>query len=119
MLAACARIGYIGNETSPTNSVDVFIEQKAIQKPYSLLGKGFLNTQFGVTSPEKIQKMAIEKAKQKGADAILISDYTIASIEAGVKTVTTDSTRQSMVTVGSPVVTSSPEFVIYFLKYGK
>ena len=85
-------------------------------KEKTVVGKGYV--QNTTTTPEKIQIKAIEIAKQRGADAILIKDYLVPY--TGVNTrVRTDTLEKAVINVGNTIVRhgSSPEFVVLFLKY--
>jgi hypothetical protein len=113
------RIGYLGNSSAPTEKVDVFVDPSSIKKPYSVMGKGFVEAApFSRNSIEKIQNKAIKKARQKGADAILFEDYyliqngTTINNTTRIDTVHNVSTSQTTV---SPVVSSGRN--ILFLKY--
>ena len=70
-IVGCAHVNYVGDEFTPTNNVDVYYSEKAIQKNYDLIGHG-LGSGFWVKN-RKIQKKLIDEAKLKGADAILIT----------------------------------------------
>ena len=112
----CTKINYVGNSYDPTNNIEVFVDEGAIKRKYDVVGKGYV--QNTTTTPEKIQIKAIEIAKQRGADAILIKDYLVPY--TGVNTrVRTDTLDKAIINVGNTIVRhgSSPEFVVLFLKY--
>jgi hypothetical protein len=70
------------------------------------------------SSIEKMQTKAIEKAKQKGANAVLFQDYYLKETSASIQTtLPPDSIRRNFVQTGSvnPIISSKTE--ILFLKY--
>jgi len=112
------RQGYLGSSYTPTKNVDVFVEVSTIKKPYTVMGKTFIETD-SFTNLERVQQKAIEKAKQKGADAILFQDYLFQD-GGTIQTVSRpDSSKSSSVkvrtTTTSPIVTRRLD--ILFLKY--
>ena len=116
LFLSCTKINYVGNSYDPTNNIEVFVDEGAIKRKYDVVGKGYV--QNTTTTPEKIQIKAIEIAKQRGADAILIKDYLVPY--TGVNTrVRTDTLEKAVINVGNTIVRhgSSPEFVVLFLKY--
>ena len=116
LFLSCTKINYVGNSYNPTSNVAVFVDEGAIKRNYDVVGKGYV--QSTTTTPEKIQTKAIEIAKQKGADAILIRDYFVP--HTGINTsVRTDTLNKAVINVGNTIVRhgSSQEFVVLFLKY--
>ena len=113
------RMNYLGTSSSPTENVDVFVDPGAIKKPYTIVGKGYAEGIFiSKKGYEIMQKKAIRKAKEKGADAILFQDHYIIDNNMGMQSITrTDSTGYSLIQNSrvSPVISSKPE--IFFLKY--
>src|SRR5436190_6045714 len=67
-------INYIGNSLPSTKEPDFFVDEKSIDKPYKIIGKGYPN-KMGTYGLKNLQKRAIEKAKKNGADAVLVQDY--------------------------------------------
>jgi hypothetical protein len=118
-IASCAsRISYVGTAYSPTKKVDIFVDESAIKRTYSIVGKGYLRGNLALTSPEKVQSNAIVKAKEKGADAILLKDYYLPVGYNGISTRQTDSAGKGSLTVGSSAVAyPGSEFIVLFLKY--
>jgi hypothetical protein len=116
-----ARLNYLGSSYTPSKHVEVFVDPSAIKKPYTVMGKGYM--EFNYYTKGRISKMqakAIETAKQKGADAVLFHEYFVTQEGTNVKTVTkTDSVGKGSITVHSgtigPIVSSRTD--ILFLKY--
>ena len=81
------------------------------------MGKGYV-FHYGHTIPESLQKKAISKAKQKGADAVLFKDVFLP-----VTTAPTRSKKDSSggitvaITPSLPASSASAEMVVFFLKY--
>ena len=118
-----SRLNYLGSSYSPSANVDVYVDASAIKRPYTVIGKGYMEYGYGAYTKSRIEKMqtkAIEKAKTKGADAILFQDYYVRQEGASIHTVTqADSVGKRLVTVQngtvSPVISSRTD--ILFLKY--
>jgi hypothetical protein len=124
ILSSCAtRINYIGNKTTPTTHVDIYVSENAIKKPYEVMGRGFLDRgSFDRKYQETMQRKAIKKAKAIGADAVLFQDYAVLVPGNNINSVfRTDSIQHGVITTGntniSPVMASG--FNISFLKYLK
>jgi hypothetical protein len=102
------RINYIGNSFPPTKDPDFYVDEKSIDKPYRVIGKGYPDA-TGSLALKTLQKKAIEKAKKKGADAVLVLDY-IGQVA---------SANRSTVYQGKGIIGFDYEtqFVILFLKY--
>ena len=118
---SCTKLNYLGSSYTPTRNVDVFVDPSAVKKPYTIIGKGYFDySVYSLSLTEKMQKKAIQKAKDKGADAILFQDYYVMHDGDNVRTVSrSDSIGKGLMTVKSgtigPVVSSQRD--IFFLKY--
>jgi hypothetical protein len=120
VLASCGtRINYLGNSSTPTRNVDVYVDASSIKKPYTIIGKGYINTVRDFYNLKKLQHKATELAKEKGADAILFQDYFITEDRANVYKTNTDSIGNRLIGVKSATVTPSviSSRNILFLKY--
>lgn len=73
-LSACTKIDYIGEEYPPTTHVDLFFDIDDVTREHKIMGNLIATADDGV-SAEKMQKKIIEKAKQKGADAVVITGF--------------------------------------------
>jgi Icc-related predicted phosphoesterase len=99
--------------------VDVYVDESAVTNPYKIIGKGYVKS-YPFTKVEEIQEKAILKAKEKGADAVLIKDYYVPNTGAAINTsMRTDSIGKGTVSIGQTTVqqTGSSGFNILFLKY--
>jgi len=106
--------GYLGSSYTPTKTVDVFVDPSSIKKSYTIIGKTYFEPDT-FTNLDRIQQLAIEKAKQKGANAILFQDYLFQDVGT-VRTVSkVDSSSLVRLRTSAPVVTTRLD--ILFLKY--
>ncbi|MDZ4810636.1 MAG: hypothetical protein SGI96_20550 [Bacteroidota bacterium] len=122
LISCSTKIRYIGKSLPPTKNVEIFIAEKSIKSPFDLIGKGYLS-KFGLSSPDKIQKKAEKLAREKGADAVLITDYYITNTEeVNISSIyRTDTTNHGIITTGNTTVKPSiaTGYNILFLKYNK
>lgn len=76
-LQCSPRLNYIGNYNSPTENVSIFFNADEIEQKYTVMG--LLNTifvpSFFSSNEENLTNSIIEKAKQVGADAVLITRF--------------------------------------------
>jgi len=118
-----SHLTYLGSSYTPTKNVDVYVDASAIKHSYTIIGKGYMEYGVGVYSKSRIEKMqakAIQKARAKGADAILFQDYYFKENGTSIQSVTrADSIGKSLVSVQtgnvSPIISSKTD--ILFLKY--
>ena len=73
-LSACTKIDYIGEEYPPTTHVDLFFDMDDVTREHKVMGNLIATADDGVSS-EKMQKKIMEKARQKGADAVVIMGF--------------------------------------------
>lgn len=117
----CHQSQLLGNTYNPTENVDLFVDENAIKRSYDVVGKGYVQSNH-FTKPEHVQIKAIETARKKGVDAVLIKDYFIPVSGTGIHTtMRSDSVGKSLITTGKSTVTPSvtSEFMVLFLKYNK
>jgi hypothetical protein len=69
---ACAHVNYVGRSFEPTTKIDVYFSKEEIAREYVIIGHA-VGTGKSFVSNEEIVDKLIEKAKSKGADAILIT----------------------------------------------
>lgn len=123
LLCSCAptTVNYIGSKSSPVEKVDVYVSRESIQKPYDVVGKGFVKRgSFDNRFEENIQREAIKIAKQTGADAVLILDFAISHPPQTISSTTrTDSVLRGTVSASEVVFgpTTSYSFEVLYLKY--
>jgi hypothetical protein len=123
VIVSCnTKIRYIGKTLSPTGKVDIYVSEESIKKPFDYIGKGYVGG-FGTHNPEKIQQKSIRVARQKGADAVLITDFFIP--DYGSATISSmhlaDSVGKTLITTGNTIIspTTTTGFNILFLRYNK
>ncbi|KPJ60359.1 MAG: hypothetical protein AMJ46_07260 [Latescibacteria bacterium DG_63] len=73
-LVGCATIDYVGREYPPTTHVDLFFSLDDVEQDYEVMGH-VIATGNALVSAEKMQKQMLEKAREKGADAIVILGF--------------------------------------------
>ena len=66
----CASVNYVGKSFEPTTNVDLYFSKEDIEKEYTVMGHAIGS---GTYDSNAIQKALIEEAKEKGADAVLIT----------------------------------------------
>jgi hypothetical protein len=84
LLFSCAHINYVGKSFTPSQKVDLFYSKDEIKKDYTVMGHAIGAGQMFV-SEEHLQEKLVEEAKEKGADAVLITgiDRDIEEDDAG------------------------------------
>ena len=118
LFSCSAGLRYTGTEFPQTKHVDVYVTESAIDKPFTYIGRGYLT--IGTVNPERIQRKSVQKAKEKGADAILIYDYDIPGAGTYINSsFRSDSVGRSVITTGNASVQQviSQGFAIYFIRY--
>ena len=66
----CAEVDYVGESFKPTTNIDLYFSKEDIEKEYTVMGHAIGS---GIYDSNAIQKALIEEAKEKGADAVLIT----------------------------------------------
>jgi hypothetical protein len=84
---ACAHVNYVGKSLEPTTDVDVYFSTAELEHEYVVIGHA-IGTGQTFVSNDKIGRKLIEKARSKGADAILITGVGKDNVPAGDGSVT-------------------------------
>jgi hypothetical protein len=122
--SACtpAKVSYVGSTNTPTQKVDVFVDESAIKRKYEVIGKGYVEPNWrGQLQQERILEKAIEKAKKNGADAVFFKETYIVTSGSNISTQSrADSVGKSLITNSNTAV--SPVYGYFhkellFLKY--
>ena len=115
LLSSCTQVNYLGSRYAETQNVDVFVTQASVKKPFEVIGKGYVRRTAGPEPKvETIQRKAVEKARSKGADAVVIEDYYLVDRTSSIAP--TDSLRRTRIlNYGNPAISSG--FTILFLRY--
>jgi hypothetical protein len=113
-LASCGTIvDYVGNSYPPSNKVDVFVTLPSVKREYQVIGKGYANSALMVRRVgERVQKKAVQKARSKGADAVVIQDYLLMQ-----PLLSSDSSKGGVALSNIAVNQGQQGFVVLFLKY--
>lgn len=114
LLASCGTIvDYVGNSYPPSDKVDVFVTLPSVTRKYEVIGKGYANSAPMVRRVgERVQKKAVQKARSKGADAVVIQDYLLMQ-----PVLPSDSSKGSVALSNIAVNQGQQGFVVLFLKY--
>ena len=67
----CAEVDYVGESFKPTTNIDLYFSKEDIEKEYTVMGHAIGS---GTSDSDDIQQALIDKAKEKGADAVLITE---------------------------------------------
>ena len=92
-VAACAKIDYIGQSYPPTTHVDLYFSDADIREDYQVMGHVIAQANEGI-SIENLQKQLEAKAREKGADGIVIHGFD--RIQTGETTVYNEKTNQGI-----------------------
>ena len=121
-LCSCATtIQYVGSSNPQTKKVDVYVTEGSIKKPYSIIGRGYINPGYGsAINWNQVQRNSVRVGIMHGADAVLILQRNAVSAAPAFSTrVSTDTTlgilQSSASTEAYYPVTSFHE--ILYLKY--
>ncbi len=111
-ISACVTVDYIGKQYTPTTQVEMYFDEADIKKDFEVMGT--MQAEAGeFINMETIQEKMMKKAREKGADAILIGD--IEKKLSGTDTQTRDDQRGG---VYSSTTTQEEKFVkAKLLKY--
>ena len=118
-VTACAKIDYIGQSYSPTTHVDLYFSEADIREDYQVMGHVIAQANEGI-SVENLQKKLEAKAREKGADGIVIHGFD--RIQTGETTTYNEETQQekkkrsiAAITVTSPE--EERQIKAIFIKY--
>lgn len=74
LATSCVTVDYLGKNYAPTTNVDMFFSTNDVPKDFEVMGTVSAEMPDWMNM-EKMQEKLIEKAREKGADAILIEDF--------------------------------------------
>jgi len=75
-LQGCTSVSYDGKTYAPTSNIEIVKKQKGIPDGYELMGKAVASAPADEGgSQQDLEKKLIHKAKDKGADAVMIILY--------------------------------------------
>jgi hypothetical protein len=126
LFVACtgSRLSYIGSKNAPTQKVDIYVDPGAITRSYKIIGKGYIEPNWrGKTNLPKMLAIAVNQAKQNGADAVFYREtfFPTPIPATNIQTYSrTDSIARGIITSSQTMVTPSYGFLykeVLFLKY--
>lgn len=103
-LSACTKIDYIGEEYPPTTHVDLFFDMDDVTREHKVMGNLIATADDGV-STEKMQKKIMEKARQKGADAVVIMGFD--KYQSGESTTYRETSKEGKTKKGNTKITTT------------
>jgi len=68
MTTSCVTVDYVGNSYQRTEQVDIYFDEINIQQEYEIIGQAIGEG----PNIEKIQDNLVKKAKEEGADGLII-----------------------------------------------
>jgi hypothetical protein len=71
VIVSCTKIDYVGEEYPPTMHVDLNFSEADVERDYKVMGH-VIASAGDFVSAEKMQAKLVEKAKEKGADGVVI-----------------------------------------------
>ena len=101
---ACAKIDYIGKSYSPTTHVDLYFSENDIREDYEVMGHVVAQAGEGI-SLENLQKQLEAKAREKGADGIVIHGFD--RIQTGETTVYSEETNRRKKAQSTTAITTT------------
>ena len=118
-VAACAKIDYIGQSYQPTTHVDLYFSADDIREDYQVMGHVIAQAGTGI-SIENLQKQLEAKAREKGADGIVIHGFD--RIQTGETTTYNEETKreEKKRSIAAITITSTEEerqVKAIFIKY--
>jgi hypothetical protein len=121
--ACTPKVNYVGQRYPAVTEVKVYVDERAVDKPYTVIGRGYTETLRAWPynrMPEKIQAKAVATAKKNGADAILFRDVLWLGNGTSINSSSrTDSLPGAVITTSSTHIgpVNSRETEILFLKF--
>ena len=119
----CTKIDYVGKSFAPTADVAVFFSMDDVDREHEVMGH-LTATANDMVSAEKMQEEILKKAREKGADAVVIlglGRYATSSPSTWSETTETEKTESGTKTTtsgtSSPGTEEKKEIRATFLKY--
>ena len=116
---SCTKIDYVGREYPPTEHVDIFFSLDDVELEYTIMGH-ITATADDFVSAEKMQKEMLQKAREKGADALVIlglEHYTTGGKSTYAETVEKKEDKETTTGVTTTSVEEKKEIKGTLLKY--
>ena len=104
VLASCTKIDYVGEEYPPTDHVDLYFSTSDAPAGHKVMGY-IVASAPDMVSAEKMQKKMMEKAREKGADGLIIEG--LQRYQAGSNTNYNESSTEKTDSKGKTKTTTS------------
>jgi len=104
LISGCAHLDYAGQSFPPTQQVDLFYSEANIGREYMVMGE-LTGTGDTFVSTQKLQDQMVQKAREKGADAVVILG--LEHFKSGENTNYDETTTQGTTKKGKTVSTTS------------
>lgn len=125
MTVSCTKIDYVGKSYTPTENVDIYFSLEDITGSYEVMGH-LTATAGDFVGSEKMQEDILKKAREKGADAVVIlglNHYVVDGGSSWSETTETEHTEagKKTTTTGSQAnnTEEKKEITARFIKYTK
>ena len=103
LVAACVQpVRYVGRSYPPTFHVDLYFSEEDITKDYQVMGRAVAEASEGSFNVEELQEELEAKAREKGADGIVI--YGFDRIQTSAITRTDEKTDDAVTVAGVEIV---------------
>ena len=104
LASACAHLDYAGQSFPPTEHVDLFYSEANVGREYTVIGE-LTGTGDQFVSTHKLQDQMVRKAREKGADGVVILG--LEHFESGSNTNYSETTTEGKTKKGKTVTTTS------------
>ena len=104
LVSSCAHLDYAGESFPPTQHVDLFFSEANVGREYMVIGE-LTGTGDQLVSTQKLQDKMVEKAREKGADGVVILG--LEHFQSGESTSYTENTTQGKTKKGKTVTTTT------------
>jgi hypothetical protein len=77
-IAGCVSVDYVGKSYPPTASVDLYMTQADVKRPYEVIGEARAQVEaLPFTSPaQQLQEKLLAEARSRGANAVVLGSMT-------------------------------------------
>jgi len=114
LMAGCASVNYLGESYPPTRHADLYFSEADVKKEYKVIGRmeATADADESIYSGEKFTEAILKKAREKGADGVVILDFgkvMTGTSESRDRTRTTENRERGTVTRDSETTRQSVE----------
>jgi hypothetical protein len=111
IVCGCTTVNYSGTVYSPTKKVDIFYNKNQIKKPYKKMGTATTGTWY-TYQRRHLKNAIVAKAKEVGADAILVN-YIDAEPTKPARRNSTNDTNSTLLATGNTEMGLHPGQVLF------